>query len=151
MPRGSWTALALLAGWAGSAVGCGSVLQPASDPNQPCPAGQVQCTTCELTRYCSNACPGYVCPPLNCAGQATVELCDARTDCHSVFVDAQDCRCGGLGCCARFSRCADGDKAKCSPGAIACDALAPHCEGEYVVGYTDACYEGCVRMTECAP
>jgi len=80
-----------------------------------------------------------------------MERCDLRTDCHSVFIDKQDCMCNGAGCCARFLRCAEGGVAKCSPGTIACDVVEPHCEGEYVVGYTDACYEGCVRMTECAP
>ena len=150
MSRGSWTALTLLAVSLGSAFGCGSVL-PSADPNQPCPSGQVQCRNCEGTGYCSNACPGFVCPRIDCAGQNTLELCDARTDCHAVFVNRQDCQCGGLGRCAQFLRCADGGKAKCSPGAIACDALAPYCEGQYVVAYTDACYEGCVRMTECAP
>jgi len=106
---------------------------------------------CNGGAYCSNACPAYTCPQLTCAGVTALEACDARTDCHSVFTDPQDCRCAVAGCCTQFLRCADGDKAKCTPGAIACDALEPHCEGPYVVSYTDACYEGCARMTECAP
>ena len=34
-------------------------------------------------------------------------------------------------------------------GAVLCDAVTPHCEGPYTVSYTDACYEGCVRASEC--
>ena len=37
----------------------------------------------------------------------------------------RNCACDGLGCCARFARCADGDRARCTGGAIACDALTP--------------------------
>jgi hypothetical protein len=68
-----------------------------------------------------------------------------------VFKDPRNCACLALGCCAMFMRCADGDRAKCSSPAIACDAVEPYCEGPYVVSYTNVCYEGCVRRTECAP
>jgi hypothetical protein len=88
---------------------------------------------------------------MSCADVTTLEACDARADCHSVFIDPQDCACAAIGCCARFLRCADGDTANCSGGAVLCDALTPHCEGQDVVSYTASCYEGCVRMTECAP
>ena len=86
-----------------------------------------------------------------CADATTLEECDARSDCHSVFVDPRNCACAALGCCARFARCADGDRARCTGGAIACDALTPYCELPYVVSYTQSCYEGCVRATACAP
>jgi hypothetical protein len=142
-------AIALLATATGSLFGCGGSLP--SGGGDPCPPGLVQCTDCNSNRYCSNACPGYVCPALDCAGVTTLELCDARPGCHSVFEDRQDCTCGGLGCCARFLRCAAADAANCSGGAVACDALAPYCEGPYVVSYAGACYEGCVRAMECAP
>jgi hypothetical protein len=68
-----------------------------------------------------------------------------------VFVDLQNCRCAALGCCAHFSSCADGDQANCKGGGLACDAPTPHCEGPYVVAFTNTCFEGCVRATECAP
>jgi len=86
-----------------------------------------------------------------CASVTTLEACDARSDCHALFEDPGNCRCAALGCCARFSRCADGDRALCTSGAVLCDALTPHCEGPYVVSYTDFCYDGCVRATECLP
>lgn len=92
------------------------------------------------------ACP----PPLPCSQATTLALCEARTDCHSVFVDKRNCGCLALGCCASFSRCADGDQPSCK-GVIACDALQPYCEGPYVVSFTNACYEGCVHMKDCAP
>jgi len=86
-----------------------------------------------------------------CADATTLETCDARSDCHSVFVDSRNCACDGLGCCARFARCADGDRARCTGGAVSCDALTPYCELPYVVSYTPGCYEGCVRATACGP
>jgi hypothetical protein len=86
-----------------------------------------------------------------CADATTLETCDARSDCHSVFEDPRNCACAALGCCARFARCADGARAVCTGGAIACDALTPYCEAPYVVSYTQNCYEGCVRATACGP
>jgi hypothetical protein len=88
---------------------------------------------------------------VTCGDVTTQAACDARSDCHSVFVDPRGCACAALGCCARFSRCADGDRAFCIAGPIACDQVAPYCEGPYVVSYTQSCYEGCVRATECVP
>ena len=55
------------------------------------------------------------------------------------------------GCCAHFSRCADGAHAVCKTNGINCTISQPYCEGSYVVGYSSGCYEGCVRMTACAP
>jgi hypothetical protein len=100
---------------------------------------------------CDLACP----TPVPCANVTTVAACDARTDCHSVFVDPGNCRCATVGCCAGFSRCADGGKAACkgptSPGAV-CMVQPPFCSAPaYVTSYTATCYEGCVRPTECAP
>ena len=140
-----------------------------------CPPGQIRCPGCTPgTGACSvGGCPGIACPAVDsgcagntcpavdggvtpdagqvtCADVTTLDACDARTDCHAVFVDLQNCKCAALGCCAHFSRCADGDRANCN-GPVACDALTPHCEGPYVVSVANACYEGCVRATECAP
>ena len=73
--------------------------------------------------------------------QLTVQSdCQARSDCHAVFTDPGTCGCSAAGCCARFSRCADG-KATCS-GNPMCETSTPHCEGPYVVSYTANCYEG---------
>jgi hypothetical protein len=116
------------------------------------------CPNCNggtLFSGCSNAgsatsiCPAIACP-VPCSEATTLETCDARPDCHPVFVDNRACGCAALGCCAKFSRCADGATALCKAPPIACDALTPYCEGPYVVGYTNACYEGCVRSTDCA-
>jgi hypothetical protein len=82
-----------------------------------------------------------------CSAVATLDACEARSDCHSVFTDPHNCACAALGCCARFSRCADG-KARCTSG-IGCEMLTPYCESPYVVSYTPTCYEGCVRATAC--
>jgi hypothetical protein len=87
----------------------------------------------------------------SCASVTALEACDARSDCHAVFVDPGTCGCGAPGCCARFSRCADGDRAQCTPDGLACLVVTPHCESPYTVSYANLCYEGCVRNTECMP
>ena len=90
-------------------------------------------------------------PPVVCTLLTTLADCDARSDCHAVFIDPGTCGCGSVGCCAHFSRCADGGKADCKGPAV-CKAATPFCEGPgYVVAYANACYEGCVRATACAP
>ncbi len=86
---------------------------------------------------------------VGCASVTTLEACDARGDCHAVFEDPRNCACQALGCCAQFSRCAAGDRAHCMSGAVLCDALTPYCEQPYTVSFTDSCYEGCVRSSEC--
>jgi len=97
------------------------------------------------------ACPAIACP-LPCAQVTTKDACEARTDCHSVFMDPHNCACAALGCCAQFSRCANGDKAMCkAPTGLACGAATPYCEGPYVVSYTATCFEGCVQSKDCAP
>jgi hypothetical protein len=108
------------------------------------------------------ACPpeGPACPAVPCASVTDQLSCDARSDCHSVFVDNGACDCATLGCCVGFSRCADGFKAKCGSTGPTCGAPPPLC-GEaypaYVVSYVPIgpglpnCYEGCVRSSECAP
>jgi hypothetical protein len=95
-------------------------------------------------------CPGVACP-VPCTQVTTRDACEARSDCHSVFVDPHTCACAALGCCAQFSRCADGDKATCkAPTGLACGAATPYCESPYVVSYTATCFEGCVQQTDCA-
>ena len=97
-------------------------------------------------------CPAISCPLPPCAQVTTKDACEQRSDCHSVFVDPHNCACAALGCCAQFSRCADGDKATCKPSSgVVCGAAQPYCEGPYVVSYTSTCYEGCVQSTDCAP
>jgi hypothetical protein len=86
-----------------------------------------------------------------CSQVTTLQACDARADCHSVFFDPQTCGCASVGCCAHFSSCADGDLAQCKNTAVACTIPTPHCEGTYVIGYSGLCYEGCVRATDCMP
>ena len=95
------------------------------------------------------ACPPAACP-LPCAQVTTLDACEARPDCHSVFQDPGTCGCAGSGCCAHFSRCADGDKAACT-GTPLCKIATPFCESPYVVAYTGSCYEGCVQKKDCAP
>jgi hypothetical protein len=85
-----------------------------------------------------------------CGDVTALAECDARDDCHSVFVDPNDCPCDAPGCCARFSFCADGDQAECD-AMVTCRRAAPFCAGQYVISYEGTCYEGCVRSSECAP
>jgi hypothetical protein len=101
-------------------------------------------------------CPLYACPivPTACANVADEATCDARADCHSVFVDHGVCDCAVAGCCTAFGFCGDGGKAACNgptgTGAELCMAQPPGCEGPaFVLSYTASCYEGCVRPTEC--
>jgi hypothetical protein len=123
-----------------------------------CPPNQIWCPGCTPgTGMCyAGGCPGGACPPpdggstARCADATTLDACDARSDCHAVFHDPRNCRCDALGCCARFVRCADGDRALCGAVPVLCDGPTPHCEGPYVISYTSSCYEGCVRATECA-
>jgi len=106
-------------------------------------------TNCSAPNSQSQICPAILCP-LPCAQETTKDACDARPDCHSVYVDPQTCGCAAVGCCAHFSRCADGGTATCSPPpALACTTPTPHCEGPYVVSYSGACYEGCVVSSDC--
>jgi hypothetical protein len=118
------------------------------------------CADCNGGTYFANCsvpgatnfnCPAILCP-LPCGQVTTQDACDTRTDCHSVFVDPGTCGCAASGCCAHFSRCADGGKAMCKPpSGLACAIATPYCESPYVVSYTNNCYEGCVASTECAP
>jgi len=97
----------------------------------------------------AHSCPAVDCPA-PCSSETTLPACDARADCHSVFYDPGTCGCATAGCCAKFSRCADG-AANCKSGSVACTIATPYCEAPYVVSYTQSCYEGCVRASACAP
>ncbi len=87
---------------------------------------------------------------LNCAQLTTAAACDARGDCHSVYVDPGTCGCGTAGCCARFNHCVDGGVTDCS-GPASCTVAQPFCESPYVLSYAGGCFEGCVFPAECAP
>lgn len=117
-----------------------------------CPSGQVFCPGCTPgTGQCyAGGCPGVACG--SCTLATTQTECDARAECHSVFVDPGTCGCMAIGCCAQFSRCADGATAQCTPpSAQMCDAPEPFCESPaFVVSYAGYCYEGCVRSEDCA-
>jgi hypothetical protein len=85
-----------------------------------------------------------------CASLTTRAECDARTDCHTVLVDPGTCGCGSPGCCARFSRCADGYWVNCNGEAISCTITMPFCDRPtYVLSYANGCYEGCVDPKHC--
>lgn len=86
---------------------------------------------------------------VRCIDITTQAACDARTDCHSVFVDPGTCGCAASGCCARFDSCADGDKADCTGPAL-CKMMEPFCESPYIVAFEGSCYEGCVKQNDCA-
>ena len=149
-------------GGVGGGSGAAGHTTGGSGGSSQCPVGQVWCPGCTPgTGSCSpGVCAGFACPPADagssdasgaCALATTVDECDARAGCHSVFVDPGNCRCAALGCCAHFSRCADAAQALCKDNGLLCTMAQPHCEGPYVIGFASGCYEGCVRMTACAP
>jgi hypothetical protein len=135
-----------------------------------CPAsgGTYFCTTKDCPRG-DGACEGGTCGGIDspvakldvavldsssaaCSTVNAQEVCDSRSDCHSVFNDPGTCGCATPGCCMRFSRCTDGGKAVCTkPVSIGCTIATPLCSGQYVLAYTAACYEGCVLTKACAP
>jgi hypothetical protein len=85
----------------------------------------------------------------SCDTVTTQAACDNRSDCHSVFVDPNNCKCATAGCCAQFNSCANGGRANCD-GQVVCGAKTPYCAGPYVVSFTSTCFEGCVLQSECA-
>jgi hypothetical protein len=105
--------------------------------------------TCVPIATSAILCPAIACPAA-CSIMTTQASCDARPDCHSVFVDPGTCGCAAVGCCAHFSACATG-KAMCTPPAqVTCKIVTPYCEGPaYVLSYTSNCYEGCVPAAAC--
>lgn len=107
-------------------------------------------TGTDIQRYCCPTDFDAGCKP-SCADLTTLAECDARTDCHSVFVDPGTCGCGAPGCCAHFSRCAEGYSTDCSGSMISCTVQAPFCDTpSYVVSYVNGCYEGCVAPKHCS-
>jgi hypothetical protein len=130
-------------GEAGSTGGTGGAEQ--------CPPGQMWCPGCTPgTGSCGVACTGAACS--ECSFASTFEECEARPECHSVFVDPGTCGCATVGCCADFSHCADGAQADCLGAQVMCDAMTPFCDNPaYVLSYSGFCYEGCVDPKDCAP
>lgn len=115
-----------------------------------CPSGQMWCPGCTPgTGSCGVACVGAVCP--ECAQAETLEACDALPNCHPVFRDDRVCGCATVGCCTHFDRCEPGDQALCqAPQTFGCTIDEPYCEGDYVISYTNICYEGCARVKDCS-
>lgn len=147
-------------GTGGTAGGMGGAGGSGGSPL--CPPNQIWCPGCTPgTGMCSpGGCPGFACPPPDagsmdarspCSSATSAADCDARTSCHSVFVDPHTCGCALLGCCAHFSVCVEGAQAVCKNATLICNSAPPYCEGPYVIAYSNGCYEGCVRMAECAP
>jgi hypothetical protein len=138
-------------------VPCASVTDEASCTARPdcrantCPGcnGASFFTGCSLPTGQPGACPAIACPA-PCSIATTQASCDVRPDCHSVFVDLGTCGCASVGCCAHFSRCADG-KAVCTPPpTFSCTIAKPYCEAPaYVLSYAAGCYEGCVPSAAC--
>lgn len=112
------------------------------------------CQTPTFTRCAQLNDPQPICPAIACVQPCsqvtTLAACETRPDCHSVYEDPRTCGCAAIGCCAKFARCADADKAICA-AMPTCRVATPYCEGDFVVSYTANCFEGCVRKKDCAP
>ena len=145
---------------------------PDASPDAQCPSGQVWCPGCTPgTGSCGAVCTGAPCLVPDAASDADTSIadaasgdvstgacsqltlladCQARSDCHAVYMDQVTCGCATVGCCIHFNRCADGGKAVCTPPAtFGCTIAAISCVGSYVTSYTTDCYEGCVLPSEC--
>lgn len=98
----------------------------------------------------ATVCPAIACPA-SCSVMTTKDACDARPDCHSVYVDSGACDCSTAGCCAHFSRCADGAAVCTPPPSFSCtNTTKPYCESPaYYVSYSGGCYEGCATAAAC--
>ena len=104
---------------------------------------------CASATTSANICPAIACPA-SCSLMTTKESCDARPDCHSVYVDSGACDCSTAGCCAHFSRCADGPAVCTPPPSLSCTTTKPYCEAPaYYVSYSGGCYEGCATAAAC--
>lgn len=138
-------------GSGGTEAGTGGTGAAGASGSNSCPPGQMWCPGCTIdSGMCASGCPGAACGP--CESVESLEECEARTDCHSVFEDPGTCGCAGVGCCAHFARCADNDRADCTGANVTCEALTPFCDSPaYVNSYSGSCYEGCVAPKDCAP
>ena len=139
-----------------------------------CPVGQTLCPGCAPAQpFCAAVCPAMPCTApdageadgwpakdaatseagaSSCSQQTTETACQGQSACHAVYVDSGTCGCASPGCCARFSRCADGANATCTqPSSFACTTAQPYCESPmFKLSYSGSCYEGCVLADECA-
>jgi hypothetical protein len=136
-------------------LNCSAYDEAACNSHSPCRADYCPgCGKMSFTRCAYPSDPPPVCPAIACVVACdmltTQTACEARHDCHPDFADPGTCDCIAAGCCMTFSRCAAGATARCS-GMPLCKSLAPLCAGDYTLAYTDTCYEGCVRKTDCAP
>jgi hypothetical protein len=129
-------------GSAGTSSGGG-----AGSPDE-CPPGQIWCPGCTAgTGQCADTCDG-TCPA--CSEATELDACEALEGCHAVFEDPNVCGCAENGCCARFARCAPGEKADCEGRSAECNAATPFCDSPaYVVSYSGSCFEGCVQPKDC--
>ncbi|HEY3499839.1 MAG TPA: hypothetical protein VGK73_34345 [Polyangiaceae bacterium] len=138
-------------GSGGTAAGAGGSVTAGTGGTTSCPPGQAWCPGCTPgSGTCATGCPGAACGP--CDMVESLEECEGRTDCHSVFVDSLLCDCVEPGCCASFAFCADDNLVDCTGANATCGAANPYCSSPaYVVSYSDFCSEGCVAPKDCAP
>lgn len=94
--------------------------------------------------------PAFACAPcLQCQAFTDEASCRASGSCHAVFRDPGTCDCTAAGCCLSFFACAPGATARCNATTTMCKQATPMCKAGFTVGYTDTCFEGCVRETDC--
>src|SRR5262249_42446405 len=138
----------------GGTVACSAINDPAVCRDSGC---QVEtCPACggiEVFHGCSDptGMPWDCAPPICTCGNLDEAACTAPPGRHPVYIHAQACGCARVGCCTRFSRCAEGPAADCSVPIASCNLAPPTCDGPWLVSFDPTgCYEGCVKGSECA-
>jgi hypothetical protein len=143
------------------ASACGAITDEAAcDANPACFAfacptcgGGTSYAGCYDKKPTSGSGAGSPCPAIHCPAEPACaglaqSACDQSPVCHSLFGEGNQCGCAVAGCCMQFLGCAEGKKANCE-AQVACTIPSPVCGGDYVPSYANACYEGCVRKSEC--
>lgn len=136
---------------------CGGLDEVACQAHPVCRADYCSCPGVKGFVGCSGVdspptpCP-FSCPLMPCTALTKGTDCQARSDCHAVFL-AGDCGCDAC-CCTFFDHCADGGSPDCK-GPATCsepapDCTNPDCNGTYALSYLNGCYEGCVLAQKCA-
>jgi hypothetical protein len=90
-------------------------------------------------------------PPAACAALTTVDACDARSDCISIFSGSE--LCNSNGCENHFGQCVERAEILCYDVAHVCPMDCPAfdrtCADGFVRAWQSCCEIGCQRAAEC--